>query len=91
MNNLQHFPLYADCQNNYYEIDLLGKSTFKPIPYSSWIKINTQQKPVKQKLYRKDLFPLIEKEISLIISIYQAHQTMIQIIQPTMFLTFLTD
>ena len=62
MNSLQQFPLYLDCQNNHYEVDLLGKSTFKPIPYSSWIKNNTQQKPVKKKLYSKDLFPLIEKE-----------------------------
>ena len=34
INNLQHFPLYLDCQNNHYEFDLLGTSTFKPIPYS---------------------------------------------------------
>ena len=38
INNLQHFPLYLDCQNNHYEVDLLGTSTFKPIPYSQWIK-----------------------------------------------------
>ena len=49
INNLLHFPLYLDCQNNLYEVDLLGKSTFKPIPYSSWIKNITQQKPIKQK------------------------------------------
>ena len=48
-NNLQHFPLYLDCQNNHYEVDLLRTSTFKPIPYSSWIKNKTQQKPIKQK------------------------------------------
>ena len=35
INNLQHFPLYLDCQNKHYEVDLLGKSTFKPIPYFS--------------------------------------------------------
>ena len=34
INNLQHFPLYLDCQNNHYEVDLLGTSTFKSIPYS---------------------------------------------------------
>ena len=34
INNLQHFPLYLDCQKNHYEIDLLGTSTFKTIPYS---------------------------------------------------------
>ena len=33
INNLQHSPLYLDCQNNHYEVDLLGTSTFKPIPY----------------------------------------------------------
>ena len=62
INILQHFPLYLDFQNNHYENDLLGKSTFKPMLYSSWINNNTQQKSVKQKLYKKDLFPLIEKE-----------------------------
>ena len=35
IKNLQQFPLYLDCRDNHYEIDLLGKSTFKPIPYSS--------------------------------------------------------
>ena len=39
INYLQHFPLYLDCQNNHYEVDLLGTSTFKPIPYSQWKKI----------------------------------------------------
>ena len=62
INNLQHFPLYLDCQNNHYEVDLLGTSTFKPIPYSQWIKNNTQQKIVKQHSHKKDFFPLIEKE-----------------------------
>ena len=62
INNLQHFPLYLDCQKNHYEVDLLGTSTFKPIPYSQWIKNNTQQKRVKQHPHKKDLFPLIEKE-----------------------------
>ena len=62
INNLQHFPLYLDCQNNHYEVDLLGTSTFKPIPQSQWIKNNTQQKKVKQQSQKKDLFPLIEKE-----------------------------
>ena len=62
INNLQHFPLYLDCQNNHYEVDLLGTSTFKPIPYSQWIKNNTQQKRVKQHPHKKDFFPLIEKE-----------------------------
>ena len=62
INNLQHFPLYLDCQNNHYEVDLLGTSTFKPIPYSQWIKNNTQQKRIKQHSHKKDFFPLIEKE-----------------------------
>ena len=43
INNLQHFPLYLDCQNNHYEVDLLGTSTFKPIPYSQWIKNNNNK------------------------------------------------
>ena len=34
INILKHFPLYLDCQNNHYEVDSLGTSTFKPIPYS---------------------------------------------------------
>ena len=34
INNLLHFPLYLDCQNNHYEVDLLSTSTFRPIPYS---------------------------------------------------------
>ena len=50
INNLQHFILYLDCQNNHYEIDLLGNSTFKPIPYSSWIKNNTKHKPLRRKI-----------------------------------------
>ena len=54
--------LDLDCQNNHYEIDLLGNSTFKPIPYSSWIKNNTKHKPLRRKIYRTDLLPLIEKE-----------------------------
>ena len=56
INNLQHFPLYLDCQNNHYEVDLLGTSTFKPIPYSQWIKNNTQQKRVKQHSHKKTFF-----------------------------------
>ena len=62
INNLQNFPLYLDCQNNQYEVDLLGKSTFKPIPYSQWIQNNTKQKIIKHHSHKKDLFPLIEKE-----------------------------
>ena len=62
INNLQHFPLYLDCQNNHYEVDSLGTSTFKPIPYSQWIENNTQQKRIKHNSHKKDLFPLIEKE-----------------------------
>ena len=48
INNLQHFSLYLDCQNNQFEVDLLGKSTFKPVTYSNWIKNNTQQKQIRQ-------------------------------------------
>ena len=36
INNLQHFPLYLEGQNNHYEVDLLGTSTLTPIPYSHW-------------------------------------------------------
>ena len=61
-DHLQYLPLYLDCQNNHYEVDLLGTSTFKPIPYSHWIKNNTQQKTIKQQPHKKDPFPLIEKE-----------------------------
>ena len=57
INSLQHFPLYLDCQNNHYEVDLLGTSTFKPIPYSQWIKNNTQQKQNKNNTHlRKTIF-----------------------------------
>ena len=62
INNLKHLPLYLDCQNNHYEVDLLDKSTIKPIPYSSWIENNTQQKPIRQKSFKTDLFHLIEKK-----------------------------
>ena len=62
INNLQHFPLYLDCQNNHYEVELLGTSTFKPIPYSKWIKNNTQQKRIGHHPHKKDLFPLNEEE-----------------------------
>ena len=62
INNLQPFRLYLDGQNTHYEVDLLGTSTFKPIPYSHWIKNNTQQKTIKQQLHKEDPFPLIEKE-----------------------------
>ena len=50
-----------NCQNNH-NFDLLGTSTFKPIPYSHWIKNNTQQKRNKQQPHKKDPIPLIEKE-----------------------------
>ena len=63
INNLQHFPLYLDCQNNHYEVDLLGTSTFKPIPYSHWINNNTQQKKIKQQPHNKDPFSLTERKI----------------------------
>ena len=48
INNLQHFPLYLDFQNNQYEVDFLENSTFKQIPFSSWIKINTQKNHSKK-------------------------------------------
>ena len=43
-------------------MDILGTSTFKPIPYSHWIKNKTQQRPTKQQPHKEDPFPLIEKE-----------------------------
>ena len=64
INNLEHFPLYLDCQNNHYEVDLLGTSLFKPIPHSHWIKNNTQQKKTKQQPHKKDPFPLIKKKLN---------------------------
>ena len=78
INNVQHFPLYLDCQNNHYEVDLLGRSTFKPIPYSQWIKNNSQQKRIKHDSHKKDLFPLIGKENLNDKIIYQDHKQMIQ-------------
>ena len=62
INNLKPFPLYLDCQNNHDEVDLLGTTTFKPIPYSHWIKNNTQQKRIKQQTHKKHPFPSIEKK-----------------------------
>ena len=56
-NNLQHFPLYLDSQNNHYGVDLLGTSTFKSIPYSHWREYKTQQKTIKQQSHKKDTFP----------------------------------
>ena len=56
INNLQLFPIYLDCQNNHYEVDLLGTSTFKPFPYSQWIKSNTQQKRLKHHSHKKRPF-----------------------------------
>ena len=54
--NLQLFSLYLDYQNNHYEVDLLGTPTFKPIPYSQWIKNNIQQKKIKQQPHKKRPF-----------------------------------
>ena len=62
INNLQHFPVYLDCQNNHYEVDILGTSTIKPSPCSHWIKNDTQQKKIKQQPHKKDPFRLIEKK-----------------------------
>ena len=62
INNLQHFLFFLECQNNHYKVDLLCTSTFKPIPYSHWIKNNTQQKRIKQQSHKKDPFLSIEKK-----------------------------
>ena len=56
INNLQHFPLYLDCQNNHYEVDLLGTSTFKPIPYSQWIKITPNKNEQNNTKLKKTIF-----------------------------------
>ena len=57
INNLQHFPLYLDCQNNHYEVDLLGTSTFNSIPYSQWIEKHST-KENKTTLAKKRPFSL---------------------------------
>ena len=62
INNLQQFPLYLDCQNHHYEVDLLGTSTFKPIPHSQWIKKTFNKRKSNNNHRKKDLFPLIGKE-----------------------------
>ena len=49
IKNSRHFPLYLDCQNSHYEVDLLGNSLFKPIPYSSRIKNHTLKKTTDTK------------------------------------------
>ena len=36
INILENFTLYLYCQNNHYEVDLVGKDTFKSIPYSPY-------------------------------------------------------
>ena len=56
INILQNFTIYLDCQKNHYEVDLLGTSTFKPIPNSQWIKNKTQQKRIKQHSHKKKTF-----------------------------------
>ena len=38
IKNLQLSPLCLDCQDNHYEVELLGTSTIKPISYTPWIK-----------------------------------------------------
>ena len=43
INNLQHFPLYLDCQNNHYEVDLLGTSTFNSILTMDKNKYSTKE------------------------------------------------
>ena len=57
INSLQHFQLYLDCQNNHFEVDLLGKSTYKLITFSSWIKNNTHQNQLN-KNYTKQIYSL---------------------------------
>ena len=47
INILQPFPLYSDCQNEHYEVDLQGTSTLKQIPYSNWIKKTLNKNELK--------------------------------------------
>ena len=54
---MEHFQLYLECLNYHYEVDLLGKSTIKPIPIP-W-KNNTIK---NTKITQENLFLLIEKE-----------------------------
>ena len=63
INKIHFFSLYLDCQNNHYEVDLLGTSTFTPISYSQWIKNNTQQKKMKQQPQKKTFFHQLKKKI----------------------------
>ena len=61
INNLQHFPLYLDCQSNHYEVDLLGTSTFKTISYSHWIKKQYPTKNNQTKTTQKRNLPIDRK------------------------------
>ena len=58
--NLHYFPQYLGCQNNHYEVDLLGKFTFKPIPYCSWIQKNNS-KTNQSKIIQNRSIPFIRK------------------------------
>ena len=63
INSLQHFPtLFRLVKIIIMKLIYLEHQLSKPIPYSQWIKNNTQQKRTKQHPPKKDHFPLIEKE-----------------------------
>ena len=64
INNLQHFLLYLDCQNNHYEVDQLGTSTFKPIHilHRIVVKITHSFNRIKIKnkhLIKRIIYPLM--------------------------------
>ena len=57
INKLHHFALYLDCQKNHYELDLLGKSTFKTLTNLSWVK-NKSQQSQSNKYKKKQIYSL---------------------------------
>ena len=61
INILQHLPLYLDCQNSHYEVDLIGKSTFKLVLYSHWIKKQYPTKDNPTTTTQKRSFPTNRK------------------------------
>ena len=55
INNLQHFPLYLDCQNNHYEVDLLEHQLLNNSIFSM-DKNNTQQNEQNNTYLKKTIF-----------------------------------
>ena len=56
INNLQHFPLYLDCQNNHYEVDLLGTSTSNQSHILNGYKITPNKNEQNNTCLRKTIF-----------------------------------